>query len=153
MFHRPTLLDADRVLQGEKYGKYHFHISQYALAHDLLSGDSRLRTVTAIFRGKAFSETAFLIDTNMSTLKSMLFCQLPKEALGSAAEVYFEKNMSLTIDGVKVGDDEMFGLCTWKRGKVASSDEKEKIIIHVYVSEGMTGLSSGSNGATNSKDG
>ena len=67
------------------------------------------------------------------------------------------------MDGNLVNDDEMLGLCTWDGTKVASVDEKEKIIIQVDVNEGKTGGSSaGSNSvtgtdandsATNSKEG
>ena len=161
--HRPSLLEASRLRKLDKYGKHHFHISKYALAHDLLSGDSRLRTVTAHFRGKAFDEAAYFIDTTMSIMKSMLLRKLPKEGLRTTADLYFEKHMSLTMDGNLVNDDEMLGLCTWKGTKVASVDEKEKIIIQVDVYEGMTGgKPDGSNSvtatdakdsATNSKEG
>ena len=161
--HRPSSLEANRLRQLDKYGKHHFHVSKYALAHDLLSGDSRLRTVTAHFCGKAFHEAAYFIDTTMSIMKSMLLRKLPKEGLRTTADLYFEKHMSLTMDGNLVNDDEMLGLCTWKGTKVASVDEKEKIIIQVDVNEGKTGGSSaGSNSvtgtdandsATNSKEG
>ena len=89
----------------------------------------------------------------MSILKSSLSRSLPKEAFGVLPREDFEKYMRLTIDGIPVDDDNMFGLCCWKTGKVASSDDDDNIIIRVYLSEGMDGLSSGSNHANSLKVG
>ena len=120
-----------------------FRFSQYTTALDLLSGDSQMRSVTAFFRDNEFARTLFKVDTNMSILKSSLSRSLPKEAFGVLPREDFEKYMRLTINGIPVDDDNMFGLCYWKTGKVASSDDDDNIIIRVYLSEGMGSLSSG----------
>ena len=82
----------------------------------------------------------------MSILKSSLSRSLPKEAFGVLPREDFEKYMRLTINGIPVDDDNMFGLCSrggCKTGKVAASDDDDNIIIRVYLSEGMGSLSSG----------
>ena len=144
---RPTVLTADGLFGGGKYGTHTCHFSQYTLALDLLSGESLTRSVVAIFRAKEFARTTFHIETKMAILKSSLAHSLPEAAFGDLPRKDIEKSITVTIKGISVDDDYMFGLCDWSRGKVASSDDNDIIVIHVFLREGMDGSSSGSNHA------
>ena len=105
-----------------------------------------MRSVTAFFHDDEFVQNSSKIDTNMSIVKSSLLRSLPEEAFGGIPREDGEKHMHLTVDGIQVDDDNMFGLCSrggCKTGTVAASDDDDNIIIRVYLSEGMDSLSSG----------
>ena len=97
--------------------------------------------------------TIFNIETKMAIVKSSLVHSLPDDAIGDPPLDDIEKSITVTIQGISVVDDYMFGLCDWTPGKVASSDDNDTIVIHVCRKEGIDGLSLGSNHAPTSTAG
>ena len=138
----------------DKDGKHVFNFSPYAIAFDLLSSPSQTRCVTAYFHDKEFLQDYFSIDTKMSQVKSTLLRSLPQDLFDGKPRDDGWKHMRLTLDGMPVDDDNVFGLCSregCKTNKVATSDDDDNIIIRVYMNEGMDSLSSGLKLAESSK--
>ena len=95
--------------------------------------------MTAHFRDKVILQREICIDAKMSEVKTALLRSIPEDMVDGGDDI--GKHMFLMLDGYKVEEDNIFGLCSRKEcnsGKVDSSDDKDEIIIQVLLNEGLT---------------
>ena len=93
----------------------------------------------AYFRDKVILQREICIDAKMSEAKTTLLRSIPEDMVDGGDGI--GKHIFLMLDGYKVEEDTIFGLCSRKActpGKVASSDDTDQIIIHVFLNEGLT---------------
>ena len=93
--------------------------------------------MTARFRDQVIYQSNFCVYAKMSEVKTTLLGSMPEDIVDGGDDK--GKNVILMLDGYKVEEDTIFGLCSRKEcnsGKVASSDNE--IIIQVILDEGLT---------------
>ena len=94
--------------------------------------------MTVHFREKVIYQNNICVYAKMSEVKTTLLCSIPEDMVDGGDDI--GKHMFLMLDGYKVEEDTIFGLCSRKEcksSKVASSDDKDQIIIHVFLNEGL----------------
>jgi len=139
LFHRPSTLVADGLFSSDKHGHHGFNFSPTVVVLDLSDGRSRERFVTVRFRDEVIYQNNICVYAKMSEVKTTLLGSMPEDMVDGGDDK--GKNVILMLDGYKVEEDTIFGLCSRKEcnsGKVASSNDKDQIIIHVFLNEGLT---------------